>query len=50
MSMEELRKKYLWWPPGYGKEGSTKPLHSVIAEAEEGATPKLARTTRLRME
>jgi hypothetical protein len=50
MSMEELRKKYSWWPSGYGKEGSTKPLHSVIAEAEEGATPKLARTTRLRME
>jgi hypothetical protein len=47
MSMEELRKKYLWWPSGHTKEGPFDPLHGTSAEAEEGATPKMARTTRL---
>jgi hypothetical protein len=45
--MEELRKKYSWWPSGNAKEGPSDPLHSTNTEAEEGATPKLARTTRL---
>jgi hypothetical protein len=25
LSMEDLRKKYSWWPIGHGKEGSTNP-------------------------
>jgi hypothetical protein len=29
MSMEDLRKKYSWWPSGHGKEGSSDSPHSV---------------------
>jgi hypothetical protein len=47
MSMEDLRKKYSWWPSGHGKEGSSDPLHSVGAEAEESAALKMGKTTRL---
>jgi hypothetical protein len=47
MSMEELRKTYSWWPSSQTKEGPLEPLHSASAEAEEDATTKLARTTRL---
>jgi hypothetical protein len=46
-SMEELRKKYSWWLSGLTKEGPSNPLPLVSEEAEEDATPKLARTTRL---
>ncbi len=47
MSMEELRKKYSWWPSGPTKERPFNPLPIASEEAEEGGTPKLARTTRL---
>jgi hypothetical protein len=46
-SVEELRKRYSWWPSGLTKEGPFNPLHIASEEAEETATPKLARTTRL---
>ncbi len=47
MSMEDLRKKYSWWPSGHAKEGSADPLQSVATEAEESAILKPGRTTRL---
>jgi hypothetical protein len=47
MSLEDLRRKYLWWPSSHGKEGSSDPLHSVESEAEESATLKMGKTTRL---
>jgi hypothetical protein len=47
MSMEDLRKKYLWWPSGHAKEGSTDPFQSVGTEAEENAALKPGKTTRL---
>ncbi len=47
MSLEDLRRKYSWWPSGHGKEGSFDPLHSVEAETEESAALKMGRTTRL---
>jgi hypothetical protein len=28
-SLEDLRKKYSWWPSSHGKEGSPNPLQSV---------------------
>ncbi len=45
--MEDLRKKYSWWPSGYAKEGSTDPLQSVGTEAEENAALKPGKSTRL---
>jgi hypothetical protein len=47
MSMEDLRKKYSWWPNSHGKEGSTGPLQGAGPEAEEGAALRLGKTTRL---
>ncbi len=47
MSMEDLRKKYSWWPSGHAKEGSTDTLQSVGTEAEENAALKPGKTTRL---
>ncbi len=47
VSLEDLRKKYSWWPSGHGKEGSSDPLHSVEAEPEESATLKMGKSTRL---
>jgi hypothetical protein len=47
VSLEDLRKKYSWWPSGHGKEGSSNPLHSVEAEPEESATLKMGKSTRL---
>jgi hypothetical protein len=47
LRMEEQRKKYSRWSSGNAKEGSSDPLHDAGAEAKGGATPKLARTTRL---
>jgi hypothetical protein len=37
MSLEDLRKKYSWLPSSHRKEGSTDPLQSVGAEAEDSA-------------
>ncbi len=45
--MEDLRRKYSWWPSDHGKEGSSDPLHSVEAEAEESFALKMGKTTRL---
>jgi hypothetical protein len=47
VSLEDLRKKYSWWPSGHGKEGSSDPLHSVEAEPEESTTLKMGKSTRL---
>jgi hypothetical protein len=46
-SVEELRRRYSWWPSGLAKEGPFNPLPIASEEVEETATPKLARTTRL---
>jgi hypothetical protein len=37
LSLEDLRRKYSWWPSGHGKEGSPDPLQSSGAEAEDSA-------------
>jgi hypothetical protein len=46
-SVEELRERYSWWPSSLSKEGPFNPLPIASEEAEETATPKLSRTTRL---
>jgi hypothetical protein len=47
MSLEDLRKKYSWWPSGHRKEGSTNPLQNVGAEAEDGAMLRPGKTTKV---
>jgi hypothetical protein len=47
MSLEDLRRKYSWWPSGHGKEGSPNPLIDMDAEAEESAALKVGKSTRL---
>jgi hypothetical protein len=47
MSLEDLRKKYSWWPSGHGKEGSTDPLQCVGAEAEDSAMLRPGKTTKV---
>ncbi len=42
MSLEDLKKKYSWWPSGHGKEGST-----AGAEAEDGAMLRPGKTTKV---
>jgi hypothetical protein len=34
-SMEDLRRKYSWWPGGPGKGGLTAPARNFGAEAED---------------
>jgi hypothetical protein len=45
MSLEDLRRKYLWWPSGHVKEGSPNPLIDMEAGAGENATLKTGKST-----
>jgi hypothetical protein len=49
MSMEDLRKKYSWWPSGHGKEGSTgsPPKRGNGGGRECTVALRLGKTTRL---
>jgi hypothetical protein len=47
MSLEDLRKRYSWWPNGSGKEGPPAPLIDVEAGEGESATLKMGRSTKL---
>jgi hypothetical protein len=47
MSLEDLRKRYSWWPRGSRKEGSPGPLIDVEAAEGENATLKVGKSTRL---
>jgi hypothetical protein len=47
MSLEDLRKKYSWWPSGQGKEGSTDPLQRAGAEAEDSVMLRPGNTTKV---
>ncbi len=47
MSLEDLRKRYSWWPNGSGKEGQPGPLIDMEAGEEDGATLKVVRSTKL---
>jgi hypothetical protein len=47
MSLEDLRKRYSWWPSGSGKEGPPGPLIDVEAGEGESATLKVGRSTKL---
>ncbi len=45
LSMEDLRRKYSWWPNGGGKEPDT--LIDMEAMDGEGATPRGIKSTKL---
>ncbi len=47
MSLEDLRKRYSWWPNGRRKEGPPGPLIDVKAGEAESATLKVGRNTKL---
>jgi hypothetical protein len=46
LSMEDLRRKYSWWPSGSGKEGPTA-LIDIEAEEGEGAALRCIKSTKL---
>jgi hypothetical protein len=47
LSIEDLRRKYSWWPSSHGKEGSTVPLQSSGAEAEDSANLRQGKATKV---
>jgi hypothetical protein len=47
LSLEDLRRKYSWWPSSHGKEGSADTPQSVGAEAEDSAILKPGKTTKV---
>jgi hypothetical protein len=46
MSLEDLRKRYSWWPNGGSKKGQPGPLIDVEAGEEDSATLKAVRSTK----
>jgi hypothetical protein len=47
LSMEDLRRKYSWWPSVGGKEEQPAPLIDVEAGEEVGATLRGVKSTKL---
>ncbi len=47
LSMEDLRKKYSWWPNGGGKEEQPTPLIDVEAGEEDSAALRGVKSTKL---
>jgi hypothetical protein len=47
LSMEDLRRKYSWWPNGGGREGQPAPLIDVEAGEEESAALRGVKSTKL---
>ncbi len=47
LSTEDLRKKYLWWPRGGGKEEQPTPLIDVEAGEEDNAALRGVKSTKL---
>jgi hypothetical protein len=47
LSMEDLRKKYSWWPSGGGKEEQPAPLIDVEVGEEDGVALRGVKCTKL---
>jgi hypothetical protein len=47
LSLEDLRRKYSWWPNSHGKEGSADSPQSAEAEAEDSAILRPGKTTKV---
>jgi hypothetical protein len=47
LSMEDLRRKYSWWPNGGGREGQPAPLINVEAGEEDSAALRGVKSTKL---
>jgi hypothetical protein len=46
-SMEDLWKRYSWWPSSHGREGTSNLLWSSGAEAEDNASLRPEKTTKV---
>jgi hypothetical protein len=46
-SMEDLPKRYSWWPSSQGKEGSSDPTVGLRAEAEGSAGSRPEKSTKV---
>jgi hypothetical protein len=47
LSLEDLRRKYSWWPSSHGKEGSADPPQGAGGEAEDSAMLRPGKTTKV---
>ncbi len=47
LSMEDLRRKYSWWPNGVGREGQPTPLIDAEAGEEDSAALRGVKSTKL---
>ncbi len=47
LSMEDLRRKYSWWPSGSSKEGQPAPLIDVEAGEEDSVALRAVKSTKL---
>jgi hypothetical protein len=47
LSMEDLRRKYSWWPYGGGREGQPAPLIDVEAGEGDSAALRGVKSTKL---
>jgi hypothetical protein len=47
LSMEDLRRKYFWWPSGSGKEGQPTALIDMEAGEGEGTALRGIKSTKL---
>jgi hypothetical protein len=47
LSLEDLRRKYSWWPSGHGKAETPDPPQSSGAEAEDNAILKPGKATKV---
>jgi hypothetical protein len=46
-SMEDLRRKYSWWPSSHGRKELSSPSQSFGAEAEDSASLRPEKTTKV---
>jgi hypothetical protein len=46
-SLEDLRRKYSWWPSSHRREGTSSPLQSLGAEDEDNASSGAEKMTKV---
>jgi hypothetical protein len=46
-SLEDLRRKYSWWPSSHRREGASSPLQSLEAEDEDSASSGAEKMTKV---
>ncbi len=46
-SLEDLRRKYSWWPSSHRREGASSPLQTLGAEDEDNASSGAEKMTKV---